>query len=239
MFLSGVSNSLEKQSNEFTRELELIKSCMNNYENKKFIYFITSSIETTICVLQLAGLSPGNYVLGVTVIGNDNIIAWTSEWDLQLSKQSQPPVLTISSGDWVDSNSDDLVDKYTLTGSFNDPDGEDVTFTITLNGQTAGSITTSGTTWSSAPIPFDLYPEGEHNITITACDESGICTTQSKIVKNLYFAGGDSSTDDSSTATTNVEGSESGFAVAAFVIAIVALVAIIAIAAIMLLVGRR
>ncbi len=147
-----------------------------------------TSIETTICVLQLAGLSPGNYVLGVTVSGNDNIIAWTSEWDLQLSKASQPPVLTISGGEWADSNGDELVDSYTLTGSFNDPDGQDVTFTITLDGQTAGSISTTGTTWSSAPIPFDLYPEGEHNITITACDESGICTTQSTTVENLYYA---------------------------------------------------
>ena len=145
-----------------------------------------TSVETTMCVLQLSGLSPGDYTLEVTAQGN-NIVTWTSEWDLQLSKQSQPPVLIVSGGEWDDSNADGIVDSYTLTGSFNDPDGESVTFTITLDGQTAGSITAIGTTWSSAPIPFDLYPEGEHNITITACDESGTCSTESRTVENLYF----------------------------------------------------
>ena len=135
----------------------------------------------------VAGLSPGDYTLEITVEGN-SIITWTSEWDLQLSKSSQPPQLVVSGGEWADSNNDGLVDKYTLTGSFSDPDGEDVTFTITLDGIEAGSITPTGTTWSSAPIPFDLYSEGMHNITITACDESGICVSESKNVENLYFA---------------------------------------------------
>ena len=128
-----------------------------------------------------------DYTLEITVEGN-SIITWTSEWDLQLSKSSQPPQLVVSGGEWADSNNDGLVDKYTLTGSFSDPDGEDVTFTITLDGIEAGSITPTGTTWSSAPIPFDLYSEGMHNITITACDESGICVSESKNVENLYFA---------------------------------------------------
>ena len=147
----------------------------------------TSGTTSKVCQLNLDGLSPGSYTLEIAVTGN-NIISWTTEWDLQLSKLSQPPVLIVSGGEWTDSNNDGLVDKYTLTGSFNDPDGEDVTFTITMDGEAAGSITATGTTWSSAPIPFDLYSEGMHNITITACDESGTCVSDSRTVENLYFA---------------------------------------------------
>ena len=164
----------------------------------------TSGTTSKVCQLNLDGLSPGSYTLEIAVTGN-KIISWSAEWDLQLSKLSQPPVLIVSGGEWADSNNDGLVDKYTLTGSFNDPDGEDVTFTITMDGEAAGSITATGTTWSSAPIPFDLYSEGMHNITITACDESGTCVSDSRTVENLYFAISDVIEDDLSTPQVSAE----------------------------------
>lgn len=43
-FASGVSNSLEKNTSEFERELSLLNSVIAQYPNKKLIYFSTCSI---------------------------------------------------------------------------------------------------------------------------------------------------------------------------------------------------
>lgn len=43
-FASGVSNSLEKKASEFERETLLLKSVINQNQDKKFIYFSTCSM---------------------------------------------------------------------------------------------------------------------------------------------------------------------------------------------------
>jgi len=43
-FASGVSNSLEVKTSEFTREINLLQSTVEKYPNKKFIYFSTCSV---------------------------------------------------------------------------------------------------------------------------------------------------------------------------------------------------
>ena len=44
IFASGVSNSLEENSLEYQREIDLLKNILKNYKNKKIIYFSTTSI---------------------------------------------------------------------------------------------------------------------------------------------------------------------------------------------------
>lgn len=44
IFASGVSNSLEENDLEYQREITLLKNIIKNYNNKKLIYFSTTSV---------------------------------------------------------------------------------------------------------------------------------------------------------------------------------------------------
>jgi len=45
IFASGVSNSSETKDISFLRELEMVKSCLDNFSDKRFIYFSSCSLE--------------------------------------------------------------------------------------------------------------------------------------------------------------------------------------------------
>jgi hypothetical protein len=97
-------------------------------------------------------------------------------YDLGLAKLSLPPSVQITGGEWVSAN-------YILRGQFFDPDGEAVSFTLKLDGVQAGQVTVTGNQWVTDEIPFDLLTEGVHNVTIEACDNSGVCVSVSEDVE--------------------------------------------------------
>ena len=74
-----------------------------------------------------------------------------------------------------------------MSGQFSDPDGEEVTLSITMNGAAAGTIEVNGAEWTSAGIPFYNYDAGDYTIVIQGCDSSGACVSVEKIVPNLYW----------------------------------------------------
>jgi hypothetical protein len=54
---------------------------------------------------------------------------------------------------------------------------------LKLDGVQAGQVTVTGNQWVTDEIPFDLLIEGVHNVTIEACDNSGVCVSVSEDVE--------------------------------------------------------
>ena len=135
-------------------------------------------------------------------------------YDLGLAKLSLAPSVQITGGEWVSSN-------YILRGQFFDPDGEAVSFTLKLDGVQAGQVSVAGNQWVTDEIPFDLLIEGVHNVTIEACDNSGVCVSVSEDVDNTFLFQVIDDIDDGGTNKPAVE--ESGLPAASIGLTMMAL----------------
>jgi len=141
----------------------------------------------TITIDEINSLKPGPVMISISFIG-ENLAIWNSfEVDLGLTIPSTPPIVQITDYNWLDQDGDGIVDTYVLSGQFSDPDGEEVTLSITMDGAAAGTITVNGAEWTSAGIPFYNYDAGDYTIVIQGCDSSGACVSVEKIVPNLYW----------------------------------------------------
>ena len=124
--------------------------------------------------VDTGSLSPGEAHVRVhaTATGMTDFV---HTYDLVLTKDSLPPVITVSSAEWDGS-------LWQVSGTFSDPDGEEVTFSIDIDGENGGQITTSGNMWSSESINFEVQGEGIFTVTVNACDSSNECTTITETV---------------------------------------------------------
>ena len=93
-------------------------------------------------------LSPGDIHVRVVATAS-GMTDFVHTYDIVLTKDSEPPTITVSSAEWDGS-------LWQISGTFSDPDGEEVTFTIDIDGQNGGQITTSGNVWSSESINFEI-----------------------------------------------------------------------------------
>ncbi|MED5271590.1 MAG: hypothetical protein VX613_01730, partial [Candidatus Thermoplasmatota archaeon] len=146
----------------------------------------TSGSADTIIINGMDSFKPGPVMVSISFKG-ENLAVWKSyEIDLGLTIPSTPPIVQITDYNWLDQDGDGIVDTYVLSGQFSDPDGEEVTLSITMNGAAAGTIEVNGAEWTSAGIPFYNYDAGDYTIVIQGCDSSGACVSVEKIVPNLY-----------------------------------------------------
>jgi hypothetical protein len=127
---------------------------------------VTLTDETTVSI-SLSSMSAGPFLVRIAASGS-GMASHGHTYDLDLSKDSSPPTISISSFEWIDSD-------HEMTGMFSDPDGDSVTITATDNGLAWGTVITSGNQWmaSGAGIPGALA----NQIILTACDSWGECTT--------------------------------------------------------------
>lgn len=140
-----------------------------------------------ILIEGMSSFKPGAVMVKISFKG-ENLAVWNSfEIDLGLTIPSTPPIVQITDYNWLDQDGDGIVDTYVLSGQFSDPDGEEVTLSITMDGAAAGTITVNGAEWTSAGIPFYNYDAGDYTIVIQGCDSSGACVSVEKIVPNLYW----------------------------------------------------
>ena len=79
------------------------------------------------------------------------------------------------------------IDIWQAQGQFSDPDGEDVEFSLSIDGLSAGSISVSGNSWSTPMINFGLWDEGEHEVKIIGCDISSKCNEVLLMVNNSHL----------------------------------------------------
>ena len=125
------------------------------------------------------GVIPGPAYVAVIVTG-DGVNSLQSTYDLGIVKASSAPIMTVNSEGWDG-------DSWSMSGQFSDPDGEDVSFTLLIDGSTVGSVSVSGNMWSTPQIDFSVWAEGTHIVEVQACDDSGICSSKERIVDNTHL----------------------------------------------------
>ena len=116
-------------------------------------------------------------------INGENVYQLISNYDLGITKVSSPPTLTKSSSGFSFSETS----HWSARGQFSDPDGEDVSFSFSIDDSLMGTIIPSGNTWDIPQINFNLWPEGNHIIKLEGCDESGVCAELFFDVNNSHL----------------------------------------------------
>ena len=86
--------------------------------------------------------------------------------EIALQKIGSPPILSILETKWTET-------EWEMNGMFSDPDGEDVTFTMYIDGVNIGTVQAFGNAWSVGPIDFRLFDVGLHTVSVRGCDASG------------------------------------------------------------------
>ena len=123
---------------------------------------------------------PGEVDVWVRVAGNSNVYPMEHIYDIALVKESSPPLMTITDTEWDGS-------QWSMQGQYSDPDGESVEFEMFIDGSRTGSVSSTGNTWSTPSINFELWSEGGHIVSVQGCDSSGKCSEVSQSVNNSHL----------------------------------------------------
>ena len=130
--------------------------------------------------LPASNTVPGEVDVWVRVAGNSNVYPMEHIYDIDLVKESSPPLMTIIDTEWDGS-------QWSMQGQYSDPDGESVEFEMSIDGSRTGSVSSTGNTWSTPSINFELWSEGEHIVSVQGCDSSGKCSEVSQSVNNSHL----------------------------------------------------
>jgi len=140
----------------------------------------TASVATTglssetMLELDLAGLNPGPFSVQVSATAS-GMLDWIGVVDLGLSKTGQPPTITVQktldgeNGTWDDSGN-----SFSLSGTFYEPDGESVQFSIEVCGFSKTSVNQMGTNWEASVSVAGCTEHDSYTITITVTDATGL-----------------------------------------------------------------
>jgi len=102
-------------------------------------------------------------------------------YDLGITKQGSRPLVILNSGEWQD-------DLWKITGQYSDPDGESVTFTISVEGEElVDGIHVQGNTWESQWIDLKDFEPGETSVTVIGCDQSNMCVSEKVLVNTTFL----------------------------------------------------
>ena len=158
--------------------------------------------------LSMSGLSPGDVMIMGTATAN-GMLDYNFMLDLGIEKMNKPPAITINTnlqGEEAEWELDGL--KFTLNGNVIDPDGQDVTMTLSIcNGQTS-NFNRDNLAWEiqvSIANCIQNNVESPYTVTIIAEDESLEKTALTIEVADPNTGGSDAS-DDSSNSDTDAEG---------------------------------
>ena len=119
--------------------------------------------------LSSKGTVPGPIKIWIEVIVGES--SFDRIFDLGIVKVSTPPSLNIGSGTFDGT-------LWKIDGQYSDPDGEPVSFTISINGEDFGQINVNGNTWESNWIDLKEFSSEIIEVRIIGCDQSGKCTTE-------------------------------------------------------------
>lgn len=157
----------------------------SNMANARTITVATTEITTE---LSLSGLRPGE----VLIMGSaeaTNMLPFSFMLDFNLEKASSPPVIELTIGlNQENATWDDSGLKFTLKGKVIDPDGEDVTMSLSICGGTATDFLRIGNDWEIDVSIASCYSQGitEYDVIISATDESGVIGILNVFVLDPY-----------------------------------------------------
>ena len=159
-------------------ELELEVALIQDDQSSTAVTLIFT--EESVVELSASDVVPGEVNVWVRVIANSNIYPMEHIYDIDLVKESSPPLLTMTSSEWNGA-------EWSMWGQYSDPDGEEVSFSMLIGGSNTGSISSTGNSWATPAIDFRLWIEGEHAVTVKGCDSSGKCSQVSQTVNNSHL----------------------------------------------------
>ena len=136
--------------------------------------------EEVVVDLAASNMVPGEVDVWVRIQGSSNVYIMEHIYDIDLTKESSPPMLTITNSDWDGA-------EWSMQGQYSDPDGEEVSFSMTIAGSNTGSVSSTGNSWSTPAIDFRLWSEGEHVVSVEGCDSSGKCSEVFQTVNNSHL----------------------------------------------------
>ena len=132
--------------------------------------------------LQSAYIVPGEVFVWIRAYHTEGILM-EETYDLGIIKVGEPPLLTISKSEWNGS-------LWKISGRYSEPDGEAVTFSISIDGVDKGAVSIEGDTWQSTWLDLSHLSTGSSTVDIVGCDNSGKCTTISQdfVIDSSIFA---------------------------------------------------
>ena len=130
--------------------------------------------------LPATNVVPGEVDVWVRITSSSNVYSMEHIYDIDLVKESSPPLLTITSSEWDGP-------EWSMQGQYSDPDGEEVSFSMSIDGSNTGSVSSTGNSWATPPIDFRLWTEGEHVVVVEGCDSSGKCSQVPQTVNNSHL----------------------------------------------------
>jgi hypothetical protein len=159
--------------------------------------------------LSMSGLAPGDVMIMGTATAN-GMLDYHFMLDLGIEKMNKPPTITIDTnlqGQEAEWELDGL--KFTLNGNVIDPDGQDVSMTLSIcNGQTS-NFNRDNLAWEiqvSIANCIQNNVESPYNVVIVATDASGATATLSIDVVDPNVGGSDTTGEG----TTDSEESSGG-----------------------------
>ena len=147
--------------------------------------FVTFTGEVTVELTDFSGTLPGPVYVWVRVLGADSnacscVYSLEHVYDIGLVKESSPPLLAVTSSEWDGA-------EWSMQGQYSDPDGEEVSFSMSIGGSNTGTVSSTGNSWATPAIDFRLWNEGEHEVVVEGCDSSGKCSQVSQNVNNSHL----------------------------------------------------
>jgi len=115
-----------------------------------------------------SGLIPGSVNVWFKISGV-GIYERVERSSMTFQKIGDPPVISILNSEWIGTT-------WSMNGMFGEPDGEDVSFSMLIDGNNLGNVDAGGNSWSVGPIDFALFDPGDHIVTVRVCDASGMCS---------------------------------------------------------------
>ena len=164
----------------------------------------------TILTLSMSGLAPGDVMIMGTATAN-GMLDYNFMLDLGIEKMNKPPTITIDTnlqGQEAEWEIDGL--KFTLNGNVIDPDGQEVTMTLSIcNGQTS-NFNRDNLAWEiqvSIANCIQNNVESPYNVVIVATDASGAMTSLSIDVIDPNAGGSDTTGGTSNSDSEEASGS--------------------------------
>ena len=153
--------------------------------------------------ISLSGVSPGEFMIGVTAT-SAGMLDWHAEFDLGLQKKNTPPIIEIDvdqiDGTYATWSSDQY--SFTLSGIALDPDGGTVTLSAEMCGDTTTEFSQTDEKWTVSLSIAKCVQQGvtQYDVTIKGVDSVGAITMEEVSVPDPYAEddGGSGDTDDSS-----------------------------------------
>ena len=139
--------------------------------------------------ISLSGVSPGEFMIGVTAT-SAGMLDWHAEFDLGLQKKNTPPIIEIDvdqiDGTYATWSSDQY--SFTLSGIALDPDGGTVTLSAEMCGDTTTEFSQTDEKWTVSLSIAKCVQQGvtQYDVTIKGEDSVGAITMEEITVPDPY-----------------------------------------------------